>query len=305
LPVAVSYSTGAVPTYAAYKFPITNAQSSGITNVWVTISTSVQPSGAATFLKSTLPRTDPAVEPCVANAAKTTISCPIGSIDPGATKTFVAIFNVPTQGTQISMNWEIPAGQGGPNPVPSSNVVFTGNLVVTPMSAAATGVLKKGTDSSVQSYVLGDETLATGVVDVSGAKTAVKVPVPAPVSIEQFIPPESCSPIYKTCFNSRLTIEEGAQQVLFSPPYLQIELHRSTATLKGGASINQAVLQYKDTGAWEDIPACDTSGPVITIPSGNVNCYVVQPGGQKGLVDSVAKEWVFFLLGNKNGLRAF
>jgi len=304
LPVAVSYSTSAVPTYAAYKFPITNTQSSGITNVWVTISTSVQPSGAATFLKSTLPRTDPAVEPCVADAAKTTISCPIGSIDPGATKTFVAIFNVPTQGTQISMNWEVPAGQGGPNPVPSSNVVLAGNLVTTPMSAAATGNLKKGTDSSVQSYVLDNETLATGVVDISGAKTAVKVPVPAPVSIEQFIPAESCAAIYKTCFNSKLTIQEGAQQVVFSPPFLQIELRRSAATLKGGASIDQAILQYKDTtGPWEDILPCETDG--TPIPAGRVNCYQLQTGGQKGLVDPVTKEWVFFLLGNKNGLRAF
>lgn len=301
LPTQVSLGS---PNLAAYKFTIKNNQSSGVNNVWLNANSAVVngAGGNATFLQSSI-----APEVCLNDATMTQVSCQLGSIGPGASVSIVLVFNSPSQGSEIKVTSWIPAGQGGPSPVPGSNA-FNLNILKTTLVEAATGVNgKKGINvSTAQSYVLASNSLSAGSLSLSGATSKVITPTGQGIAIKQFVPPSSCSSLYKICFNTQLDIQdETGAAVQFPGRSLTVELVRSSSTLKGTPSIDNAVLQYSpsvNSPQWVDVLSCDDA------PASDVNCYVpvVDALGvkHKGKVDSFGN-WIFTWKAGQNGLRAY
>ena len=293
------------PNLAAYKFTIKNNQSSGVNNVWLNANSSVL-NGAgsnATFLQSSV-----SPEVCQYDATRTQVSCLLGGIDPGASVSIVLVFNSPSQGSEINVTSWIPAGQGGPSPVPGSNA-FNLNFLKTTLVEAATGVNgKKGVInvSTAQSYVLATNSLSAGSLSLSGATSTVTPPTGQGVVIKQFVPASSCSAMYKTCFNTQLEIRDENGVVSFLGGTLTIVLTRSSSTLKANASIANALLQYQADGSsvWVDIGKCSVVGdPVapdpINNPTGlNTNCIA------SSVVDLATGNWIHTLKASQNGLRA-
>jgi hypothetical protein len=119
------------------------------------------------------------------------------------------------------------------------------------------------------------------------------------------VPASSCSSLYKTCFNTQLDIQDDTGVVQFPGRSLTVELVRSSLTLKGNPSIDNAILQYSpsvNSPQWVDVLSCDDA------PASDVNCYVpvVDALGvkHKGKVDSFGN-WIFTWKVGQNGLRAY
>jgi hypothetical protein len=306
LPAQVSLGS---PNLAAYKFTIKNSQSSGVNNVWLNANSSVL-NGAdskATFLQSSF-----SPEVCQYDATMTQVSCQLGGIEPDASVSIVLVFNSPTQGSEIDVTSWIPAGQGGPSPVPGSNA-FNLNVLKTTLVTGTTGSNGKNGNnvSTAQSYVIAtnsnNNSLSAGSLSLSGATSKVILPTGEGVAIKQFVPPSSCSSMYKTCFNAQLDILDETGVVQFADRSLTLVFTRAASTLKGNSSIDNAVLQYSAVSPpqppqWVPVVSCDEAAAT------EVNCYVPEIDAlgikHKGKVDSLGN-YIFTWRAGQNGLRAW
>lgn len=240
----------ALPTRAAYEITITNRSNNVVNEVRFAASTTVQ--GAAT----TAPYAESIGLACAGTTATAT-SCSIGKLlGKGDRSSFVLVFNAPTAGSSITLNWTASYGEGPKDSTGASHRdTQTGN-VLTPLGTP--------TATEVKSYVsTSGGTLFTGQTGVATFldpwTTTVQVPSFARAEVVETLNPQSCSADYKVCVTSTLTIPG-------SFAYLTIILRRDASTIQPGANIANAVLRY-EPGATDASGNFVPSGPPVDIQS--------------------------------------
>ncbi|HSV69018.1 MAG TPA: hypothetical protein VLI72_02810 [Methylibium sp.] len=240
----------ALPTRAAYEVTLTNRSSNVINELRFVASTTVQ--GAAT----TAPFAESIGFACSATGPTAT-SCSFGKLlGKGDQRRFVLVFNAPTAGNTITLNWTASYGEGSKDSTGASHRdTQTGSALTTLGTPIAT---------EVKSYVAtSGGTLFTGQTGVATFgdpwTTTVQVPSFARAEVLETTSPQSCSAEYKVCVTSTLTIPG-------SFAYLSIVLRRDVSTLQTGANIANAVLRY-EPGTTDASGNFVPSGPPLDIVS--------------------------------------
>jgi hypothetical protein len=264
---------------AAYEISVANPSSSGVSNVFVRLSARTTGTGTAVpkFVDDTLFTVVPGTR-CAQDspAALNAITCAVGSV-PANTATplvFTVLFEVPAAAGAATtglfdVTWSVPAGQGT-----KGNDSGTSSTAIGPFTVSPSTALEQASDdfknARAASYVIwqyGSTEAGNGEL-VAGAGTSTKVTLPksAPVTIDQEETSKkfgSCSPHYVNCLATTLDIKtaDGTLIQFTVAEPAQVVLTRALSTLKKGANIANAVLQYRADSSqpWVDIPKCSVS----------------------------------------------
>jgi len=290
----ISYSTGAATYQSAYAVQITNSTSSNINNIFFSAITSVSNGMTAPFAPVTGLRTG---DSCTLSLGGTRVDCQFVSLPSGSAPISLTLLVTSPQApntqpdSTLGVSWAIQAGQGNSNP---SNFVHQGAQDVT----LKVGSAKDG----IQSYVLANSDLSASDTN---AKTDVTPPTAVTIGVKQVISPSSCSPHYKPCFESTITIvDTSGNLVQFNGAPLVIDLFRAASTLKKNAKFANAQLFYTGAdGITYTIPTCDASNTVPTAPPRRCITQAVTGNattGQTGV--SANGDWLFHILASENGI---
>jgi hypothetical protein len=257
------FASPALPTYAAYTVTIANNGSNTLNNVVFTGATSVAlvngPSASAPFFQSNGLACQTTI------AGPTSIACPIGQLRAGGdSRTFTVLFSAPVQGTlpvpadAVNFTWAFNYAEG-PNDNPGASHQDT--QVGTTITALGTP-----TDSEVKSFVpAGGATIFTGLSGVATAAdpwtTTVAIPSLAVATVVESVLAQSCSADLLVCNASELTIPGSFAQLV-------ITLRRDKTTIKPGAKISNAEINYAQDGVnFTPVQSCDvTGGPAPGVP---------------------------------------
>ena len=183
--------------------------------------------------------------PCAYSNATLTLTCNIGQLrantDPvGSVAHFVLVFQTPTAGTQLDFNWTTTYSSGNsPNSTPSTIADSNGTTYAKLITATSPEIA-----TSFNTYVpVGTFTFFTGSTGVATGlnpwTTQVKIPatVATTANVLQTIDPTTCSSDLLTCNVSTLTIPGSFASLI-------ITLNRDVTTIKSGAKIANAIIQY-------------------------------------------------------------
>jgi hypothetical protein len=194
----------------------------------------------------------------------------------------------------------IQAGQGNADANPSNVVLQRAPAITFSVNAPA----------GLRSYVLKGQGFR---VNNGGSETKVTPPVSVPVDLKEEVSSHSCSPMYKKCLQSTLSIKKpdlslyefGTAEV---PQLLRIDLLRDKSTLKPSADIYKAylVLRYTPDSGGSSVPILECA-PGPALPGSETRC-VVPPNPALATDDSTgtfvdpAGHLHFRVLGKSNGL---
>jgi hypothetical protein len=246
-----------------------------------------------------------APSPCTYTDATLTLTCNIGQLrantDPvGSVAHFVLVFQTPTAGTQLDFNWSTTYSSGNsPNSTPSTVNDSNGTTYTKLITATSSEIA-----TSFNTYVpVGTFTFFTGSTGVATGlnpwTTAVQIPatVATTANVLQTIDPTTCSSDLLTCNVSTLTIPGSFAS-------LMITLNRDVTTIKSGAKIANAIIQYTgDSLAHPGIypltlQACTAAGPSSGVP-----CIESRTEFTKKNTSDPAKigDWQFIIRALDNG----
>jgi hypothetical protein len=302
----VSYSRDGQPVWAAFNVTITNYAGNNIPNAIFTFTNSL---GTA-FKVPTIAPNGNASGSCHAQlpANPTTIVCNVATGGSPLSFTLQALSPTTTEDTpaptSMTINWDVKVGQGEDSN--NSGIANQGAGLVN---------IQAGSTTDLRGYV--DATTSLIVVNATGTKTKVTPSQAVTASLKQEVVLYSCSPHYKSCFESTTTIEDGAGfPIQFNPPLdpLFIDLVRDASTIKKGAKIANATLSY-----FLKIGVDVTGAPVYGTPyvinpcvllsgdwaigSGDDRCVVpvTKPANTYTFEDKVTGDWHFQVRGRTNG----
>lgn len=257
-PAQVTFSQAGLASRAAYQVSILNRGLNPIKDVSFKATSLVQgASASAPYFEAT-------GQACAKTAAPgLAIQCAVGVVAAGTTKSFVVVFDAPASGSSIKLSWlanftEVPDG-------------YNNASTLTALSGAALTTLSAPDPNAVRSYVPSSGgTLFTGLTGIPTTSdkwtTTVTVPSAAIAQVVEDTDPNSCSPDYKVCVRSTLTIPGTFA-------HLTIKLRRDASTLNPCADIRNAVLRY-EPGAFDANGVFVAGGPPVDIPK----CAAL-PGG--------------------------
>jgi hypothetical protein len=307
---AVSYSgTPAAlgqTLHSAFNVFVKDDTNANVNTAWLTITTSVNDARPGLpFL--TGPNAPPLPSGCqLSSPDNLTLQCVFDSsqLVPGVSFDLVVdnpqALTTSTPDSVLKLESSIQAGQGNSAANPSSIVIKKSPGITFSVDAPA----------GLRSYVLSNQGFK---VDNAGSKTTVTPPVGVPVDLQEAFSQQSCSPMYKKCLLSALSIKNpdgslfqfGTSSV---PGFLQIDLLRDKSTLKPSADIYKAylLLRYTPDGGSTSVPilVCDP-GPAI--PSGATRCVTApNPASAtdptSGTFLDAAGNLHFRVLANTNGI---
>jgi hypothetical protein len=281
---------------SAYQVSIKNETTSNVNNAWFKIKSSYNGGAGLPFLDASIPSQctkDPA------NPAGSALTCQFDGAQLLAGVSFVLVIenpDAPNSGSDSTLKllWTVQAGQGNADANPS-NVVQQATPVI---------VLSVNTEAGLRSYVLQGQGFK---VANGGSQTKVTPPAGVPVDLKQEFTASSCSPMYKKCLQSTLSIVDvfTGNPVQFPGSPLVIDLLRDKSTLKGFADINNAVLHYTGEDGSYDIQKCDPGLVAGTwvFPGTQSRCVVpVSTDPAQGTYVDPSGHWHFRVLGKTNGI---
>jgi len=304
---AVSYSgTPAAlgqTLHSAYHVFVKNETNSTVNTAWLKVTSSINdlPPGLP-FLEiaGSLPNG------CQLSMDKLSLLCVLDASQLVAGVSFDLVMDNPnaasntTPDSTLNLLWTIQAGQGNAGANPSNVVLQEAPAITFSVNAPA----------GLRSYVLKGQGFK---VNNGGSETTVTPPIGVPVDLKETVSSHSCSPMYKKCLQSSLSIKKpdgslyefGTAAI---PDLLQIDLLRDKSTLKPSATIYSAylVLRYTADDATTSVPilACN-AGPAL--PGAETRCVV--PPNPALATDSSTGTFVdpaghlhFRVLGKSNGV---
>ena len=318
VPLAPNIGTPAAPVYtvsysgvkaalgqtlnSAYLVSIRNETTSNVNNAWFKVRSAYNGGAGLAFLDDSIPAAcvkDPQVLP-LGSSLICQFNDPAELVSGISFTLVVNNPNPPSSGSdsKLQLLWTVQAGQGNANANPS-NVVQQATPFI---------VLSVNSPAGLRSYVLKNQGFK---VANSGSETKVTPPVGVPVDLNEEIDGNSCSPMFKKCLKSTLTILDITGQTFqFAPNLLVIDLLRAKATLKGNADLNLAykLLRYTGEDGTYDIQDC-VADSSLTFPwkiSAGSRCVVPPSGGSAGgtFVDA-AGNFHFRVLATTNGIIAW
>lgn len=313
VPIAPNIGTSTIPVYAvsysgvkaalgqklnsAYQVSIKNDTTSNVNNAWFKVKSIYNGGNGLPFLDSSIPSA------CV----KDTQVSPLGSAlicqfnDSAqlvAGITFVLVIENPDppnngSDSHLKLHWTVQAGQGNADSNPS-NVVQQDTPDI---------VLSVDTSAGLRSYVLQGQGFK---VANGGSLTTVTPPSGVPVDLQEGFNQNSCSPMYKKCLQSTISIVDvfTGNPIQFPGSPLVIDLLRDKSTLKGFADINNAVLHYTGGDGSYDIVPCSSNGSGgWTIPLGSSRCVIpVSTDPLQGTYVDASGNWHFRVVATSNGI---
>ena len=235
----------------AEQIVVTNISTSNISNAWFKATTYVlDASGAATSFKA------PFVNPpsnCTVSTSGTTILCNLGQLPSGGTPVSLLLLvqspTTTTSGNKISLQWDVPSGQGGvPSLSPVSSQSAQTDAVITLIGDPPTAQHAK-----TKSYVASNDTvLFTGNTDIATLTNlgTVKSLIPTP-------PVGSVAALNMDVNGSFCTTSDFPQCIKFllnipgtfgtsSGGYLTIILQRDGTTIQNGAKVQNVTILYQE-----------------------------------------------------------
>ena len=230
-PGSATHSTAVTTNKAGYRVDLSNTTSSTLNLGKFIASTSVAggdgssaPFATPAFVLSS----SNATTKCTLTTA-TSVSCDVGTVNPGGSVTFYLVVNTPTAGTAISLNWVSGYGMGPGN---SS-------------SGTATTVLEAVNDSKVSGFVAGTFALlatATTPTPTDRMVSSLRVDPAANAGIQASVFERETNGTY--AWDVSVTRSDGTKASVGDglSDYLQITLKRDASTVKG--SIKNAVIVY-------------------------------------------------------------
>jgi hypothetical protein len=248
---------------------------------------------------------------CTSSAAATAVTCNIGQLrGGGGSASFVLIFKAPASGSSIRYDAIATYGEG---PNDSTGASHDDTQSVTRVVALGPPLA-----TEVKSYLpIGGGTLFTGTDGVPKGQlvgndrytTIVTVPQTARVEVVEADDPQGCSPDFLVCATSTATIPGSFQ-------FLEIVVRRHPDTLRPGAKIANAVLQYQPgeivggsfvpSGDRVDILPCEPGG---AIPAGQTRCELLSRRiaytRKTAPVPALEGVWEFVIKATENGRTYF
>jgi hypothetical protein len=304
---AVSYSgTPAAlgqTLHSAFNVFVKNDTNSTVNTAWLKITTSVndaQPGLPFLEIENSLPTG------CQLSTDKLSLLCVLDAsqLVPGVSFDLVVdnpqALSTSTPDSVLKLESTIQAGQGNAAANPSSIVIKKSPGITFSVNAP----------SGLRSYVLAKQGFR---VANGGSETKVTPPIGVPIDLQEAFSQQSCSPMYKKCLLSFLSIKKpggglyefGTSEV---PELLQIDLLRDKSTLKPSADIYKAYLLLRytpDTGG-PSVPILECA-PGPALPGSETRC--VMPPNPASATDPSSGTFLdpaghlhFRVLGKTNGI---
>jgi hypothetical protein len=300
---SITYSYAA-NVFAPYTVFIQNNTNSPINNLWFRIRTETltTPGGAVLTSKLALYTGVPGGGTCSPDPTQpvdTGLVCVFPSVAPGSApltfglKVTPPVEPSPAVPSVLTLLYTVQAGQGAENP--SSGLTRSRPPVVVTLGSAA----------DVRTYV---DDLVNGLkVSDGSSNTVVTPPEPATVGIAQSNSDHSCSPHYKTCLESKLSITDAqGSAITFQNGLIVIDLFRANSTLKKGAKISNLKLYYVPDGTTTMVPILECipgDAPLMwKLPDGTARCVVPATKPPNLFTYEGATGWFIRVLATTNGI---